>query len=78
MITFQELYEYIFDITSGVYFQYNGKYCGVDPFNHTKYEAWYGDKSQTMSSIFDVFNTPFFDGKSLTDIFPEIVSTINM
>lgn len=76
MITFDELYGYIDSHVSHVLFEYHGKDCGIDPFNDTEIDVWYGDKSETMTSIDDVFNLPFFDGKSLTEIFPEIAPQI--
>ena len=55
-----------------VLFDYKGIPCGVDPFSHKEFDAWYGDKAETMTSIDEVMNKPFFDGKSLTEIVPEI------
>lgn len=55
-----------------VLFDYKGIPCGVDPFSHKEFDVWYGDKAETMTSIDDVMNKPFFDGKSLTEIVPEI------
>ena len=55
-----------------VLFDYKGIPCGVDPFSHKEFDVWYGDKAETMTSIDEVMNKPFFDGKSLTEIVPEI------
>ena len=71
-MTLNELKEYIGSLTSHVLFDYNGKNCGIDPINRTHFDMWYGDDAVTMHRIDDVFITPFFDGKSLDDIFDEI------
>ena len=76
-IVFQELYDYINGIISHVLFEYKEKECGIDPLSHTEFDVWYGEKEETMSSVEAVFNTPFFDGKSLTEIFTEIAPTID-
>lgn len=55
-----------------VLFDYKGISCGVDPFSHHEYDVWYGKKCETMKSIDEVMNKPFFDGKSLSEIAPEI------
>lgn len=55
-----------------VVFDYKGIPCGVDPLSHEKFDVWYGTKTETMTSIDDVMNKPFFDGKSLTEIIPEM------
>ena len=55
-----------------VVFDYKGIPCGVDPLSHHEFDVWYGDKAETMTSIDDVMNKPFFDGKSLTEIASEI------
>jgi hypothetical protein len=59
-------------LISQVLFDYHGVPCGVDPFNKHEFDVWYGDKAETMHSIDDVMNKPFFDGKSLTEISSEI------
>ncbi len=77
MITFQELYDYINGIVSHVLFEYKKKECGIDPLSHTEFDVWYGEKEEIMPSVESVFSTPFFDGKSLTEIFTEIAPTID-
>lgn len=72
----EEMYEIIDVHISAVTFTYKGKNCGVDPFSDTDFAVWYGEKDANMTSIEDVFHKPFFDGKSLTEIFPEIVESI--
>ena len=76
MITFKELYDYIDSHVSCVNFEHCGQQCGIDPFSDTEIDLWYGDKSETMTSIDAVFNAPFFAGKSLTEIFQDIAPTI--
>ena len=71
-MTLNELTEYIAGIVSGFYFDYNGKNCGIDPFSDTEIDMWYGEKIETFGNVHDVFHSPFFDGKSLTEIFPDI------
>lgn len=71
-----EMYTYLKGIVSHVFFEYQGKDCGVDPFSQRKYDVWYGEKEETMTSVEEVFNKPFFDGKSLTEIFPEIAESL--
>lgn len=63
-----ELRERIDSLCTHILFDYNEKDCGVDPFSHSEYDMWYGDKLETFTSIDDVMKTPFFDGKSLEDI----------
>lgn len=55
-----------------VLFDYKGIHCGVDPFSAHEFDVWYGDKYETMKSIEEVMNKPFFDGKSLSEISSEI------
>lgn len=62
----------IYSLVSHVLFDYSGKPCGVDPLNHSHYDMWYGDEAITVDSIDSVMTTPFFDGKSLTQIFDDI------
>lgn len=69
---FQEMKVYIEGIVSHVLFEYNGKNCGVDPFNAHYFDMWYGDTFMEAKSVDEVFSTPFFDGKSLSEIFPDV------
>lgn len=62
----------ISSLVTHVLFDYKGVACGVDPFSKNEFDVWYGDKNETMRSIDEVMNSPFFDGKSLTEISPEI------
>lgn len=56
-----------------VNFTYNGRPCGVDPLGRTQYDMWYGDNVITVNSVEDVLNVKFFDGKSLTEIWGEVI-----
>ncbi|WP_418695802.1 hypothetical protein [Acidaminococcus intestini] len=62
----------ISSLITHVLFDYKGIPCGVDPFSKDEIDVWYGNKSDTMKSIDEVMNKPFFDGKSLAEIAPEI------
>lgn len=69
-----DLKERIDSLCTHVLFEYNGKNCGVDPFSHEEYDMWYGDKEITVTSIEEVMETPLFDGKSLNEIFDNIIN----
>jgi hypothetical protein len=68
----KQIEERLAEMASHFTFDYNGKTCGVDPLSRTRYEMWYGDTDMTASSLDEVMTTPFFNGKSLTDIADEI------
>ena len=68
-----EVKAYLSALTSHVTFEYNGFNCGVDPFNKARFEIWYGQKSATMTSIEAVMTTKFFDGKSLEEIWDDVI-----
>ena len=53
-------------------FEYNGIYCGVDPFNKNKFEMWYDKDFHVAKSIDEVMTHPMFDGKSLEEICDKI------
>ncbi len=72
MTKYQEIYDYLKKLSCHVLFVYNGKNCGIDPLSHTEFDVWYGEKSGTFTAIDDVFNNPFFDGKTLAEIFNDI------
>lgn len=56
-------------------FEYNGFYCGVDPYNPNLFDLYFNGNSMKVHSIDEVFSTPYFDGKTLKDIIPEIEIT---
>lgn len=68
-----EVKAYLSALTSHVTFEYNGLNCGIDPLSKAQFEMWYGDKSTTVNSIEVVMTTKFFDGKSLEEIWNDIV-----
>lgn len=53
-------------------FEYNGKECGIDPFNEYDFDMWCGDNVKSVSNIDEVMNSLFFDGKSLNQISKDI------
>lgn len=68
-----EVKAYLSALTSHVTFEYNGFNCGIDPLGRNKFDMWYG-KNYTMAfSIEDVMSKKFFDGKSLEEIWNDIV-----
>ena len=71
-MTIQALKQRIESLANHVLFDYNGKTCGVDPFNAHHFEMWYGDQDYDATSIDDIMNARLFDGKSLTEIFDQI------
>lgn len=60
------------EIASHFTFEYKGKNAGVDPFSKNKFDMWFGDYDKTATSIDEVMNDKFFDGKSLSEIADEI------
>lgn len=68
-----EVKAYLSALTSHVTFEYNGLNCGIDPLSKAQFEMWYGDKSITANSIEAVMTTKFFDGKSLEEIWDDVV-----
>ncbi len=72
-MTITDVKNYLAKLTSHVMFDYNGYSCGVDPLSRNKFVMWYGDNEKTVNSIEEVMNSEFFDGKSLTDIWNDII-----
>ncbi len=62
----------ISEIASHFTFEYRGKKAGVDPFSKNDFDMWFGDNDKKATSIEEVMNDKFFDGKSLTEIAEEI------
>ena len=67
-----ELRDRIKSLCTHVLFDYNGKECGVDPFNAKHFDMWYGDTFMEAHSIDEVMKTPFFGGKALEDILDQL------
>lgn len=53
-------------------FDYNGVPCGVDPISPTQYNIWYGDDNDVVHSFDEVFSVPFWDNKTIPEIFDAI------
>mgnify|MGYP004494292823 FL=1 len=67
-----DLKERINSLCTEILFTYNGKDCGVDPFNEKHFDMWYGEDYIEADSIYEVMEYPFFDGKALKDIVNQI------
>ena len=86
MITAKAIEDRIKEMCCAVTWDYNGKHCGVDPYGipidkitedrfKMKYgfDMWYGDKCATFDTAEKVMNEPFFDGKTIEEIIPDMV-----
>ena len=86
MITAKAIRNRIAEICSAVTWEYKGKPCGVDPCGipikkvtentyemRYSFDMWYGDKNADFSSVDEVMNEPFFDGKTIEEIIPDMV-----
>ena len=71
-MTAKDLRDRIKSICTHVLFDYNGKECGVDPFNEKHFDMWYGDDFMEAHGIAEVMKTPFFNGKALEDIVDQL------
>lgn len=61
-------------------FEYNGKDGNVDPYcirktQKNEFLLYFNGEEQTVYNIDDVMNTPFIDGKTLTEVADEIEIT---
>ena len=63
-MTAKELRDRIESLCTHVLFDYNGKECGVDPFNAKHFDVWCGDKFMEAHSI--------DEGKALEDIVDQL------
>ena len=64
--------ERINELASHFTFEYKNTACGVDPFSENDFDLWCGDNNMTAKSIDEVMTTPFFNGKSLSEIADDI------
>ena len=64
--------ERINELASHFTFEYQSLSCGVDPFSQNEFDLWCGDNNRTAKSIDEVMTTPFFNGKSLSEIADDI------
>ena len=62
-MTLNELKAAILENGTGIYFEFNGKKCGVEPFT-----MWYGDSFKDYSDFDELLLDGFFDGKSIVDL----------
>ena len=63
-----ELKEWIDSLSSDIEFQYRGVWGSICPFSRENISVSYGKKERTFSSIEDVMNTSFIDGKAIKDV----------
>lgn len=71
-MTAKELSDRIGEMCSHVLFDYNGKACGVDPIEPSRFDLWCGEQSTVATSLDEVMTLNFFDGKSLSEIVDDI------
>ena len=71
-MSISELRDFLDTLTSHITFEYNGLSCGIDPLSRKEYDMWYGDNTITVESLDEVFNTEFFDGKTIIDIWDDV------
>lgn len=64
--------KYVGSVSSHVMFDYNGKYCLVDPISSDSIFISYDGNRMEAKSIDEVMHSPFFGGKSLDEIFDEL------
>lgn len=69
-----EVRTYLKDLVGHVTFDYNGRHCGVEPLWKNEFEMWYGNDYIVVKNIDDVFNKPFFNGKTLNDIWSDVIN----
>ena len=71
-MTVKRLRDRIGSLCTHVLFDYNGKACGVDPFDAGHFDMWCGEDFMEAHSIEEVMQEPFFEGKALQDIIDQI------
>ena len=67
-----EIKKYLEELNGHITFEYNGFLCGVDPLSRSSFDMWYGNNTINVTSIDEVINSNFFDGKSLKSICSDI------
>ena len=77
-MTAKDLRNRIESLCTHVLFDYNGKECGVDPFNGKHFDMWYGDDFMEAHGIDEVMKTSFFNGKALEDIVDQLENVEGM
>lgn len=71
-MTLQEMRDYIASLASMLYFKYLGKDGHIDPYTQNNILLWYDGKERTVTSVDAAMNTPFLDGKTIAEAFPNI------
>lgn len=74
-MTIKEFLHNLVDSYGTAEFTYKGKKCGVEPETKnsiTTYCMWYDKEWKDFETVDDLMKDKFFDGKSLTDILPEV------
>lgn len=77
-MTAKKLRDRIESLCTHVLFDYNGKACGVDPFDAGHFDMWCGEDFMEAHSIEEVMQEPFFEGKALQDIIDQIENVEGM
>ena len=77
-MTAKDLRDRINSICTRVLVDYNGKECGVDPFNEKHFDMWCGDDFMEAHSIDEVMQAPFFEGKPLEEIVDQLENVEGM
>ena len=70
-MTLNELKAAIYEYGTGIYFDINGKQCGVEPEVQDSvftFTMWYGDSFKDYSDFDELLLDGFFDGKSIVDL----------
>ena len=73
-MTREEMRAEIESLLGFIGFEYNGKWCGVDPFSAQEIEMFCGDKEYTARSVEDAMTVRLFDGRSLDEIAEELTN----
>lgn len=74
-MTIDELRENVVACANEVFFEYNGKKCGVEPTVKSgvfTFEAWCGKASKTYFSFTALLNDKFFDGKTIVELLDQV------
>ncbi len=72
-MTVTQLKNELKDLAHYAIFEYKGKRCGVDPVSQKHFDMWYGENDYPAKSIDEVMEYPLFDGKTLSEIFDDII-----
>lgn len=70
-MTLNELKAAILENGTGIYFEFIGKKCGVEPEVQNSvftFTMWYGDSFKDYSDFDELLLDGFFDGKSIVDL----------